>query len=155
MEMHEHMAYVLIVMNCWHRACETIASKITPKRIGVQALVPRGCKHWCRDLQAGHETSGRSGTAPQSSKAQRGDPEVEAARYPAPGETGCFFRGRAFRGNIYLSPFPSRFKRREYNLRMVQLQTSASAVVLVHELVQVLVCKQSEQSTLAARDLAR
>ena len=59
-EMHELMEHFLMIISCWHRACETIASKITPRMI-------RG-KHWCLDLQAGHERSLRSGKSPQSSK---------------------------------------------------------------------------------------
>jgi len=58
-----------------------------------------------------------------SSSSQCGDSEVEAARYVALGETGFFFPlgGERFPGNVHLSPFPSRFKRQEKNLRMVQL----------------------------------
>jgi len=135
----------------WHTCSDSSIVGIVP----AKPLHPRsrpkgsGCKYWCLAGASIGDSTCRPGTkrlADQngstefqgvlledySSSSQRGDPEVEAARYPAPGETGCFFRGRAFPRNIYLSPFPSRFKRREYNLRIVQLQTSASAVVLVH-----------------------
>jgi len=162
-EMHDGIRAQIhqLLASCLQNHCiQDHAQKDRGASIGasrVQALVPRPAGRARNVWPIRNGSTEFQGVLLEdySSSSQRGDPEVEAARYPAPGETGCFFRGRAFPGNIYQSPFPSRFKRREYNLRMVQLQTSASAVMLVHELVQVLVCKQSEQSTLAARDLAR
>ena len=163
MEMHDgiHAQIHQLLASCLQNHCiQDHVQKDRGASIGasrVQALVPRPAGR-ARNVwpirtapQSSRESCWRTTPRPPSMATQRWRPHGTRPR----ARQGASFGGERFPSNIYQSPFPSRFKRREYNLRIVQLQISASAVVLMHELVQVLVCKQSEQSTLAARDLAR
>ena len=123
-EMHKHMAYVRMFVNCWQHACETVASKIKPKISGA-SIGASTCRPGTKRL----DNQERLHRVPRSPAGELllvlPAWQLRSGGCPVrgPGRDRVLFPlgGERFPGNVHLSPFPSRFKRQEKNLRMVQL----------------------------------